>query len=546
MAEEPVGATPLRGHRVGIWLAGALLGLIVGFPLWELFAGALAEGWGSAARALRAPGGTEAVLNTLWTGVVVTVLAVAAGTTGAFVTERSATPGRRWLRVGVVLPLVVPPFVTAMSWAQAYGPAGLLDDLTGLALPGLYGPAGVVVVTAVHSMPLAYLVVAGGLASRAEPDFERAARVSGAGPLTTFSTVTLPLLRPALAGASALVFVTTINSFDVPAVLGRPAGFATVTTRIYADLVLAADPAAFTRVLVLASGLVLVTVTLVGVTDALVDVGGSARTAGPSGSPMRAAGRRWPWAVALWGYLALVAGLPLLALVATAVTRAVGLSPTPGNWTLDNFAEAVTGTGATALGRSLVLAVAAATTVLGLGGLLAALGRRGPGRALATTATLTFAVPGSALAVAVLLAYGPWLRDTLLLIFVAYLAKFLALGHRPIAGAADRLASDLYRAARVSGAGGPTAVRTIVVPLLSPALVGAWLLVFLLALHELTMSSLLYGPGSETLAVVILNLQQLGDRPVTSALAVLLTLLVMAGSVPLLVARRAWAREGEK
>lgn len=544
MAEEAVGAKRLRGHWLGIWLAGALLGLLVGFPLWELFAGALAEGWRSAGRALRAPGGTDAVLNTLWTGVVVTVLAVAAGTTGALVTERSATPGRRWLRVGMMVPLVVPPFVTALSWAQAYAPTGLLDDLTGLALPGLYGPAGVVVVTAVHSMPLAYLVVAGGLASRAEPDLERAARVSGARPLTTFWTVTLPLLRPALAGASALVFVTAINSFEIPAVLGRPAGFATVTTRIYADLVLAADPAAFARVLLLASGLVLVTVTLVGATDALVDLGSSARTAGPSGSPMRAAGRR-RWAVALWGYLALAAFLPLLALVATALTRAVGLSPTPGNWTLDNFAEAVTDTGAAPLGRSLVLAVAAATTVVVLGGLLAALGRRGPGGALATTATLTFAVPGSALAVAVLLAYGPWLRDTLLLIFIAYLAKFLALGHRPIAGAADRLASDLYRAARVSGAGGPTAVRTIVVPLLLPALVGAWLLVFLLAVHELTMSSLLYGPGSETLAVVILNLQQLGDRAVSSALAVLLTLLVMVGSVPLLVARRAWGREGE-
>jgi iron(III) transport system permease protein len=81
-------------------------------------------------------------------------------------------------------------------------------------------------------------------------------------------------------------------------------------------------------------------------------------------------------------------------------------------------------------------------------------------------------------------------------------------------------------------------LRTPQAPILRPALFGAWTLVFLSALHELTMSSLLYGPGNETLAVVVLNLQQLGDVAATSALAVLLTLLVAAPAVPLLASRR--------
>jgi iron(III) transport system permease protein len=81
-------------------------------------------------------------------------------------------------------------------------------------------------------------------------------------------------------------------------------------------------------------------------------------------------------------------------------------------------------------------------------------------------------------------------------------------------------------------------VRTITIPLLLPALAGAWLVVFLFGLHEVTMSSLLYGPGSETLAVVILNLRQLGDVPVTAALAVLLTGLVLLGTALLSAASR--------
>ena len=141
-----------------------------------------------------------------------------------------------------------------------------------------------------------------------------------------------------------------------------------------------------------------------------------------------------------------------------------------------------------------------------------------------------------------MLAYGPWLRDTLLIILVAYLAKFWALGHRSIAGSADAIPPDLYRAARSGGAGPVTALRTVIVPLLLPAIAAAWAIVFLFAFHELTMSTLLYGPGSETLAVVILNLRQLGDVTVTSAMAVMLTALVIVAFVPVWVVRRSVGR----
>jgi iron(III) transport system permease protein len=62
---------------------------------------------------------------------------------------------------------------------------------------------------------------------------------------------------------------------------------------------------------------------------------------------------------------------------------------------------------------------------------------------------------------------------------------------------------------------------------LAPALLAAWLVCFLTALHEVTMSSLLYGPGSETLAVVVLNSAELGQVGATSALAVLITVVLL-------------------
>jgi len=387
----------------------------------------------------------------------------------------------------------------------------------------------------VDAAPLAYIVVVGGLASRAEPELARAARASGATAWRAFQTVTLPLLKPALVAAGALVFITTINAFGVPAILGLPGGFVTVTTRIYRDLAFSADPASFTRVVVLAVSLVVITLVTVGLADALGALRGPAtRTGAPPGGEAPPGRRSWAAAAALWGYAVISGAVPLVALTLTALNRAVGLAPVPANWTLDNFAEAVSEQSLDALANSLLLAIAAATGVVLLGGLLTSLPRQ-LGRVLGTTAALTFAVPGSALAVAVLLAYGQWLRDTLLLILIAYVAKFWAFGHRAIAGAVEGLPPDLPRAARASGAGAGAALRTVVLPLLRPALVGAWLLVFVIAVHELTMSALLYGPDSRTLAVTILNAQQLGNVTVTSALAVLLMLLVLAAAVPLLL-----------
>jgi iron(III) transport system permease protein len=251
--------------------------------------------------------------------------------------------------------------------------------------------------------------------------------------------------------------------------------------------------------------------------------GGSEPASSTTGSP---AGGRWA-AAAIGCYLLVGVGVPLLALVATALTRAVGLAPVPSNWTLANFGSVVTVRNAEALGRSVVLALLAASLLVVLGGCVAALERTRIGRSTGTLVLLTFVLPGSTLAVGLLITYGRWLGGTLLIILLAYLAKLWAFAHRPISGALDRLPADEVSAARVSGASLLVAVRTVALRPLAPALLAAWLVCFLTALHEVTMSILLYGPGSETLAVVVLNSAELGQVGQTAALSVVLTLLLL-------------------
>jgi iron(III) transport system permease protein len=264
-------------------------------------------------------------------------------------------------------------------------------------------------------------------------------------------------------------------------------------------------------------------------------VGHSALGPGEEGDGRRRVRPRALAAGALaWLIVSAIVIVPLLGLLSTALSRAPGLPPGPASWTLDNFREVLDPRTLEALGNSVVLAAAAAVGVVALAA-LAVMARRGRGGGITGSLLgLTFALPGSTLAVAVLLAYGASLRNTLLIILVAYLAKFWALGYRPVASGLDAIPADSYRAARVSGAGVWATMRTVVLPALRPMIVAGGLIVFMFGLHEVTMSSLLYGPGSATLAVVVLNLQQLGEIGPTAALALVLAGIVALAGLPLL------------
>ncbi len=523
------------GFRAGLVVVGAVVTVLVVVPVlrlayvvWTESSGGVSEVWGR-------PGLGTAVVNTLVLSVAVTIVAVPLGALLALALRRPDLPGRAWWRFAVILPVLVPQFVLGYSWTQAYARAGFTDTVVGLPWPAVQGPWGVWAVLVVNTMPLAYVLTAVGLAVRAEPDLERAARASGASGVTALRHITLPLLRPSIAAAAVLSFVLTMESFAIPQVMGTPAGFTTVTTLIYRDLSLGSDPATFVEALALA--LLLVIVTMIVVIPADLVLGPRlrvSRVASTEGAPVVPARSRGGHAIAasIAGYLTLAVLLPMLALLAAAVTPAVGVSPTPANWTLDNFRLVLNARTFEALGRSTSLAIAAASILTVLGVAVAVLERRRSGRVLGTLVTVTLVLPGSTLAVALLIAYGRWIGGTLTLILLAYLAKLWAFAHRPISGAVDRMPVGELQAARASGAGPLTAARTVALRPLAPALIGAWLICFITALHEVTMSSLLYGPGSDTLAVIVLNSQELGRIGPTAALAVLLTLVLVIPAVP--------------
>jgi len=518
---------------------------LIGYPLatlaWSSLTGP--RGFSLAAwRLLATSQATAAMLHTVVVAGLATVLAVGAGMAMAILATRSDLPGRRVLGVLWVAPLLIPAYVTGLAWLGAYFRGGLSGQWVGIDCSWLEGPIGLVVLLGLQGCPLAYLLIRSVLSGQRVAELEEAARAAGASSLRSARDVTLPLLRPALVGATLLVFVMAASDFGVPAILGIPAGFSMVTTLIYAQLSFAGGQHAIASATALSSCLgVMGLVAVLALNRLSTPTEAGTRTIRrAAGAPLVTLGWvRWVVFALAVGFSVATVGLPLLALVLEALSRGFTMSLSPTQWTAANVTAAVSGANLAALGRSVLLAASAAAVVAVGGALIAVLARRGPLMgALSGLTTVAFTLPGSVIAVAALLAWQHWLYGTLLIIVLAYLARFAVVGVRSADASLASLPEEQIHAARAAGASALRVAMDVVRPAVTPGALAGFVLVFLLAVHELTISSLLYAPSTETFAVRVLNAEQGGDLALTAALAVVVTALTALVATVLLGSRR--------
>jgi iron(III) transport system permease protein len=511
-----------------LWLA--LIGLA---PTARL----LAEAAGPALATLAAD---ASVWRAAWRSLLVAsgaaVLATAIGGFQASLLLLRDLPGRRSLIFLCILPLLVPPQIMALAFIQASGPSSPLLVSLGLAPPlgsqnPFYGATGMILLLGIQGAPLVFLALA-ALTRRLPAEILAAARSLGASPPRALRMAVWPLLAPGLLAGAGLAFIAALGNFGIAALLGIPGRFPLLTVLIWQRLS-ATGAGALSQVATLS--LLLAALTLPGL---LAQALAARRTGWKSGRPFEplAPNRLDRLLLApLALYLLAVLVLPLAALLTSALVPAMGMALTPATLTLRHFAAALAPGAHTmaAFGNSLLLAIGAAL-LLGLAALPVALALRY--RAVRITATgtdLTYALPGACTAVAVILLVlglpgGGAVYGTMALIFFAYLARFQALALRPVAAAAARLDPALEDAARGMGAGLLLRLRAVHLPPLAPALAAGALLVILLAVNEVTVSSLLHGPGAHTLGVLVFNLQDGGQSPQAAAVSCL-SLLLVAG-----------------
>lgn len=467
----------------------------------------------------------EAAGNSFVSATSSALAAVVIGTTFALLLDRTDLPGRRVLRLLALSPLLMPPFVGAIAWLGIAGPTGPANlwwrERFGGPLWSIYGGDGVIMLLTVHSYPLAMLIVSAAL-RRIPSDLEQAARIGGAGPLRAVSSVTLPLLRPALLSSFLLIAVGNLADFGIPSIIGLPERYVTLATLVYRYLQSGTvdEPLAVVATI----GLVLLVIAVLAlVADALIGRRGwelDASNAVIEWVPLHAA--RVPVAAVMWVLVLAITMLPLLALLVQTLLKAPGVPLAWENLTLDHFITAVTTQSAlTGVANSVMLAGLAALACgalgLGIGVVMARTGSRAA-RGLGAVAMAPQAVPGIVIAVAwLVLAPSLGLFNTPWLILAAYITSFTALVVQAVAAPLSATPTAAEEAARIAGAGRLRALWDISCRMALPAAISGAVIVAVTAVRELTLSVLLLSPGSQTLGVAIFNFQQAGAFSTASA-----------------------------
>ncbi len=499
-------------------------------------------------------GGAQGVLTdpTLWRPVYNTVVtsffgmvaAVLLGGGFALLLTLFDIRGKRVLGFLFMLPTMIPPQVTALSWISMMGPSSTLLKAIGLAPPlgspqPLYSIGGIAFLFGVQNAALVYLSLRAGLLALPR-DAVEAARLSGASSFQVLKDIILPLSLPGFAAGAAIAFVSCVGNFGIPAILGIPASIYTLPTLIYQKFA-AFDAGTFADISVL-SGLIAVLCVLGLLVESRVLRGRDYRVIGLSGqiAVFRLGRFRLAAELLLWLTIGIILFLPLIALVASSFAPAYGVTLTPATVTLHAYEEillrqAVT---RTAFVNSIGLSLTTAFGLLLVSVLMGYFLVRGGSRfaaVITALAEMPYALPGVVLAVAFILLFAAPLPlinvsiyGTIWIILLAYLSSFLAVSLKPVTSAFRQVDPSLEEAARLSGANFGRRMRDILVPLVAPAAGASVILVFLIACNELTVSALLWSAGTQTLGVAIYNLDDSGSFNLASALSVLVVIMVIA------------------
>ena len=188
------------------------------------------------------------LVNSLLVSAVSTVITVVLALVLAYAVTRTTVPGKRFLSMMSLLPLISPPFLVSLAFILLFGRNGVVTRTLGLDW-SIYGFHGIVIAQIFTFLPQAYILLANVLGN-IDTALEEAAENLGAGTLTTLRRVTLSLARPGLASAALIVFILCMTDFGNPILVGGR--FNVLATEIYSQVIGMNDfPAAATMSIVL-------------------------------------------------------------------------------------------------------------------------------------------------------------------------------------------------------------------------------------------------------------------------------------------------------
>jgi len=488
--------------------------------------------------------------NTALVAGLATAMAVTFGFLLAWILSRTDVPGRRLLERLMELPYYVTPLVGALAWSILAGPKnGFLNQLWRLGggqrdLFNINSAFGIAWVMAFFEGTVAFMMISAAMKSM-DPALEESSRVLGGSKLRTMLRITLPLVSPAVLGATVFVFAEMLGAFAAALVLGIPARFYVITTAIYESTF--SYPPDYAKAAAMGVALFAVMFVSLSLYRRIVTRGVHTTITGKAFRPRVMAMGRWRWVLVgvCWAYVFVAVILPLAALLLTSFQRFATVILPESVFTLANYQTSLRmGSVRSALGNSVLLGVGVATVGVLIITLLVWIIYRStvPGRgAIEYLLMFPQAVPRMVFGLALLWA---WLNipvpiyGTLWLLALAYFTVLLPLGVRTMGGVVLQIDRSLEECARMCGASWAYQLRTVTVPLLRPGIVATWLLFFMASVRELGASIFLMGPNSKVIAPSIVSSWMTSGTELTAAMAMIQSATVLVALVILLRSTR--------
>ena len=487
----------------------------------------------------------DALRNTLIAASATMVFGTLLAFPLAWLVGRTNLYGKKVFRFLFVVTYMVPPYVGAMAWLRLMNPnVGTINQwLRSLFhlgnTPGplnVYTLWGLIWVLTTFYYPYAFITISRAM-EKMDPSLEEASRISGASPLRTVFTVTIPLMMPSLISGALLVFVSAASCYGIPSIIGAPGRVHTVTTRIVEYNALgqqglndATGMAIFLMVLAILilflSDVVLakrqyITVSGKSVQPAIVDLGRW----------------RWPLTILVSLFAVVVIVIPFATILLTSLKIDVGKSAfrkenfTLANWTTV-FGRAET---MSCLKNSLLYGAVTATIGILIACVMGYLlqrtrvrGRKIPDFLI----TLGSGTPSVVIALGLIMTmkgnFGINIYNTAYIMIIAYLIKYMMMGMRTVVSAMSQIHVSLEECSQISGASWLKTMFQITGKLIFPSIAAGWFLIFIPSFYELSMTTLLYSSTTKTIGFQLYEYWTFTSQPMACAMAFGILVIVVA------------------
>ena len=485
-----------------------------------------------------------ALTNTLIAAFATMVLGTLLAFPLAWLVGRTNMHGKKFFRSLFVLTYMVPPYVGAMAWLRLLNKnVGTINLIlramfqmdTNAGPLNIYTLTGMIWVLTTFYYPYAFITISRAM-EKMDPSLEEAARVSGASPLKTVFTVTLPMMTPSLIAGALLVFVCAMSCYGIPSIIGAPGKVHTVTTRIVEYMGLGAE--GITDATGLAVFLMLLAIIILYISDVVIAKKQYITVSGKSTRPNIVDLGKWrvPLTVLVSLFAVIVILVPFATIIATSFKKNLGKTLfEAGNFTTVHWTKIFTRTDILeSLKNSIVFGVLTATIGILIACTMAYLlqrtkvkGRKIPDFLI----TLGSGTPSVVIALGLIMTmtgkFGINLGNTAAIMVIAYLIKYLMMGMRTVVSAMSQIHVSLEECSQISGASWTRTMLKITGPLIFPSIAAGWFLIFIPSFYELSMTALLYSKDTKTIGFQLYEYWTYTSQQQASALAVGILLVII-------------------